>query len=124
MYRSLGCWEDRSDKAIPSIEGSNGLLKEDYWTRVGPIEKCLKVAASRSFTVFAIQNSGQCFTSEDARHTYWKYGMSSGCKNNGEGGGMANHVYEIENGRLTINTKYKISVIYYTTKYNISTCNL
>ena len=102
LYRSLGCWKDKKDsRAIPKIEGSNDLLKDAYSERVGPIEKCLKVAASRSFTIFAIQNSGACFTSEDARHTYWKHGKSSDCHRTGEGGAWANQVYEIENGTFT-----------------------
>ena len=117
MYRSLGCWKDElQDRAIPVIEGSHDLLKDDYSGRVGPIEKCLKVAASRSFTIFAIQNSGECFTSKDARHTYWKHGISSSCHNNGEGAEFANHVYEIENGTFTINRKKKIILIYHYNK--------
>ena len=106
MYRSLGCWKDKkNDRAIPKIEGSDDLLKDAYKYRVGPIEKCLKVAASRSFTTFALANSGACLSGEGARHTYWKHGISSDCHINGEGGPWANHVYEIENGTFTNNRK-------------------
>ena len=43
--------------------------------------------------MFAVQNGGWCAASATAPQTYDKYGKSSACKRDGEGGGWANQVY-------------------------------
>ena len=48
---------------------------------------------------FAIQDGGQCFSSETAHQTYDKYGTSTECLPDGEGGPMANQVYKIKIGK-------------------------
>ena len=54
------------------------------------------------YTVFAVQNGGWCASSASAKTAYMKYGTSSGCRNNGEGGAWANEVYEIQQGKTLI----------------------
>ena len=53
------------------------------------------------YTVFAIQDGGQCFGSPTAQSTYAKYGTSTKCSH-GKGGPMANNVYRMKNGRYIL----------------------
>ncbi|CAH1239935.1 VCAN [Branchiostoma lanceolatum] len=78
-------WDDTS---YPRLDGK-------YLFRQNPIEKCYQVALSRGLTVFAVQNGGWCGGSADGLNTYNKYGPSTACKADGEGGEMANEVYKI-----------------------------
>ncbi|XP_078579894.1 A disintegrin and metalloproteinase with thrombospondin motifs 20-like [Branchiostoma floridae x Branchiostoma japonicum] len=94
-YSSLGCWTDTADRAIPTLEGTDPRLDGDYIARVNPIEKCYMVARSRGFSVFAVQNGGWCAGSADGHDTYDKYGSSSACVADGEGGPYGNNVYQI-----------------------------
>ena len=100
-YRSLGCWKDeRPHSAIPLVEGAIGFLEDDPYERVGPIERCFDLAMNRRLDIFAIQNGGNCLMGAAARGTYKRYGPSDDCLSNGEGGPLANQVYEIENGEF------------------------
>eukprot|EP00058_Branchiostoma_floridae_P024991 XP_002610481.1 hypothetical protein BRAFLDRAFT_85622 [Branchiostoma floridae] len=78
-YQRLGCWKDSTNRAIPSLEGTDSRLADSYGARSNPIEKCYHVALSRGFTVFAVQHGGQCFGSADGHNTFYKYGRSSAC---------------------------------------------
>eukprot|EP00058_Branchiostoma_floridae_P010020 XP_002595508.1 hypothetical protein BRAFLDRAFT_69086 [Branchiostoma floridae] len=93
-YMSLGCWKDKSSRAIGQLEGKDSRLSGDYKRRDDALGKCYQVAKDRGFMVFGVQNGGQCFGSPIAGGTYRKYGPSSGCRG-GEGGGWANDVYRI-----------------------------
>ncbi|KAI8500443.1 hypothetical protein Bbelb_220090 [Branchiostoma belcheri] len=95
QYTSLGCWGDRRDRAIPWLDGKDSRLYGHYQKRHNPTNKCYQVARSRGYTVFAIQDSGACFGSADAQNTYKKYGPSTGCKADGQGGKWSNEVYHI-----------------------------
>ena len=46
--------------------------------------------------MFAVQNGGWCAASATASQTYDKYGKSTACKDDGEGGPWANQVYELK----------------------------
>ena len=48
------------------------------------------------YRMFAVQNGGWCAASASAPQTYDKYGKSTACKGDGEGGPWANQVYELE----------------------------
>ena len=53
-----------------------------------------------SYTVFAIQNGGACFSGPNAESTYKRYGPSDACKG-GRGGAFANSVYKLfDDGKL------------------------
>ena len=54
-----------------------------------------EAANARGFSVFAVQNGGWCASSLLAAQTFDKYGNSSDCKSDGEGGPWANQVYLI-----------------------------
>ena len=47
------------------------------------------------YRVFALQDGGECYSSEDALNTYRKYGPSEDCSVYGQGGSWANHVYMV-----------------------------
>lgn len=92
-YVPLGCYRDTANRAIPQLEGKAPILDGLYWNRANPISKCAVAAMKRGFKMFAVQNGGWCAASATAPKTYDKYGKSSACKNDGEGGGWANQVY-------------------------------
>ncbi|XP_078607291.1 uncharacterized protein LOC144879573 isoform X1 [Branchiostoma floridae x Branchiostoma japonicum] len=100
-YISLGCWRDTDDRAIPTLEGTDPRLDGDYESRENPIEKCYQVALSRGFPVFALQNGGWCAGSADGLNTYDRYGPSTTCASDGEGGPRGNEVYKISGNTLT-----------------------
>jgi len=50
-------------------------------------------ALKRKYRIFAVQNGGECFGSANAQKTFDKYGKSTACGKDGEGGVWANHVY-------------------------------
>ena len=72
-----------------------------YTARKDAIEKCYQAAKKRGFQVFAVQNGGWCAASRLAAKTFDKYGKSSACKTDGEGGPWANQVYYIK-GKQTL----------------------
>ena len=92
-FKSVGCYKDTSKRAIPTIEGKDPILNGFYLSRKNAIAKCAVAARRRGFKMFALQNGGWCATSAKAEKTYNKYGKSSDCKEDGEGGPSANHVY-------------------------------
>merc|ERR1712224_70675 len=92
----LGCWKDSLPRAIESFEDRSSILDGHYKNRKDPISKCYLVAKSNGFKVFALQDGGQCFTSNTASGTFDRYKESKLCSN-GLGGPMANNVYLITN---------------------------
>ena len=101
-YTSLGCWADKWDRAIPTIEGKNSLLDGSYQSRDDAIQKCFEAAKSFGYDVFGVQNSGWCTSSATAKSTYKKHGQSTACLSDGKGGPAANDVYEINQGKLLL----------------------
>ena len=99
-YTSLGCWKDYSSRAISTLEGSSSLLDGAYSRREDAIQKCYQAAKLLGYGVFAVQAGGWCASSATAKSTYEKYGASTACRPDGKGGGWANHVYEINQGKL------------------------
>ncbi|KAI8481126.1 Retinoschisin [Branchiostoma belcheri] len=98
-FTSLGCWRDKySSRAIPILEWTHPRLTGIYRLRRNAIEKCYRVARSRGYTVFALQHGGQCLGGRNAHNTYKKYGSSTACAADGEGGDWANEVYQITGG--------------------------
>jgi hypothetical protein len=93
--KALGCWKDDIPRALPVLEGKSALLDGLYRSRDNPIQKCHAAAAEKGYTIFAVQDSGQCFSSADAKTKYKTHGSSTACASDGEGGPMANSVYEI-----------------------------
>lgn len=93
-YYELGCYEENSKaRAVPSIEGSDALLKGNYKTRKDAIEKCAEVARATGMVIFALSSGGQCAAADDLKN-YKKYGIAENCKD-GKGGNNANDVYRI-----------------------------
>ena len=84
------------DRAIPTLEGTDDILDGDNLTRSDPITKCYEVTKKLGFKVFGLQAGGWCASSSTAEETFNKYGMSSNCENDGEGGPFANQVYYIK----------------------------
>ena len=98
-FVSLGCWKDVIPRAIDGdlepIINPSFLYDEHYKRRSNPVQKCFKAALSQGYSVFAVQDGGQCFSSNSAQFTYKKNGSSNECVQ-GKGGPMANDVYEIK----------------------------
>eukprot|EP00058_Branchiostoma_floridae_P021681 XP_002607171.1 hypothetical protein BRAFLDRAFT_68034 [Branchiostoma floridae] len=113
-YQSLGCWEDRFDRAIPILEGTDPRLDGIYGARNNPVEKCYQVANSRGFIVFAVQDGGQCFGSADGHNTFFKYGRSSACGVDGKGGSWTNEVYLIGVNVALGKPAFQTSLIHHT----------
>ena len=107
-YVTIGCFQDRSNRAIQILEGQDSILDGSYTARKDPIEKCYQAAKKRGFHVFAVQNGGQCAASSSAAKTFDKYGKSSACKSDGEGGPWANQVYYIK-GKRTVTVMCSIA---------------
>ena len=95
-YETMGCFQDRGSRAIPTLEGKDSILDGRYRARQQSIEKCYQAAKKRGFHVFAVQDGGWCASSALAAKTFNKYGKSSACKSDGEGGPLANQVYYIK----------------------------
>ena len=91
----LGCWTDTRDRAIQPLEDKYPTLLNGYRCRANAYEKCFKVTMNLGYQVFALQNGGWCASAPDAENTYQKYGGSSACRVDGEGGEWANQVYKI-----------------------------
>ena len=56
------------------------LYEDDYKTRTNALMKCAEAALDNNFTIFSVQNSGQCFSGKDAEQSYMEYGVSKSCK--------------------------------------------
>ena len=95
-YVSVGCYKDTSNTTILIIEGTDSILDGSYSSRSDPIEKCALAAMRAGFSMFAVQNGGQCAASATAPQTFDKYGKSTVCKADGEGGPSDNEVYLIK----------------------------
>ncbi|XP_063695080.1 uncharacterized protein LOC134826584 isoform X2 [Bolinopsis microptera] len=92
---SLGCWRDTAVRAIATIEGSVSSLTGSYISRANAFDKCLKATLALGNKVFALQHGGWCATAANAGDTYKKYGPSSSCADDGQGGPWGNQVYKI-----------------------------
>ena len=95
-YASVGCYRDTSNRAIQPLEGKDAILDGSYSPRTSPIAKCAVAAMRAGYSMFAVQNGGWCAASASAPETYDKYGKSTACKADGEGGPWANQVYFIK----------------------------
>ena len=84
-FRSLGCWKDSFDRAVPGFQGYL-IVNGSY------VLGCYEIAKSLGFDIFAVQFGGECYTSLEALKSYNKYGGSSDCES-GSGGRLANDVY-------------------------------
>ena len=67
---------------------------------MNPIAKCAVAAMRKEYSMFAVQNGGQCFASDTAAKSFDKYGKSTACGSYGEGGRWASEVYVIRSGKL------------------------
>ena len=92
-YVSVGCYKDTGNRAIPTLEGMDPILDGQYSHRLNAIAKCAVAALKRKYRIFAVQYGGQCFGGATAERTFDKYGKSTACGNDGEGGEWANQVY-------------------------------
>ena len=95
-YKSIGCYKDAQNRAITTVEGTDTILDGSYGSRKNAIAKCAVAGLRKGYTLFAVQNGGDCRTSATATQTFDKYGESDACKADGEGGPWANHVYSLK----------------------------
>ena len=95
-YEIIGCYKDTSKRAIKTLEGTDPILNGSYSTRKNPIAKCAVAAMRKGYNCFAVQDGGRCAASATAPQAFDKYGKSTACKGDGEGGPWANQVYVIK----------------------------
>jgi len=95
-YDEVGCYKDTGSRAIPTLEGKDSILDGYYSSRTNPIAKCAAAAMRAGYRMFAVQDGGWCAASATAIQTYHRYGKSTACKDDGEGGPWANQVYELK----------------------------
>ena len=93
LYKSLGCWKDKSDHAVPTLEGKDARLKGSASSRDYAIDLCYQAAKAKGYHVFALQN-GACYGMRGSER-YQKYGNNTNNCKNGKGGSWANDVYLI-----------------------------
>ena len=98
-YETIGCYKDTSNRAIQPLEGKFSILDGSYGSRKNPIAKCAVAAMRAGYSMFAVQNGGWCAASATAAKTFDKYGKSTACRSDGEGGPWANQVYVIKAGK-------------------------
>lgn len=107
-YKLRECYQDSIPRTIGTLEDNKAnndkvakLLKDPYRERIDPIQKCYKAAKILKYKYFAVQDGGQCFSDasmiseEKAIEAANKTGYSTECFSDGEGGPMANQLYEI-----------------------------
>ena len=51
QFETIGCYQDRASRAIPTLENKEPILDGNYWTRQNPIEKCYEAAKKRGFNL-------------------------------------------------------------------------
>ena len=51
MFKSLGCWKDTGNRAIPSIEGKDKILDGSYSSRTEAFRKCYEATRRRGYKV-------------------------------------------------------------------------
>ena len=95
-FEIIGCYKDAANRAIQTLEGKDTTLDGSYHSRTNPIAKCAVAAMRAGYSMFAVQNGGQCFGSATAPQIFDKYGESAVCKADGEGGFWANQVYSFQ----------------------------
>ena len=95
-YVPVGCYKDTLNRSIQIIEGKDSILDGSYSSRSVPIAKCAVAAMRAGYSMFAVQDGGQCAASATSLQTFDKYGKSTACKADGEGGPSANQVYLIK----------------------------
>ena len=104
-YIHWGCYRDEIPRAIELLEGKKELtliLNGQYRTRKNAIHRCYLAAFKLGYSVFALQDRGQCFSSKAAAKTYKKYGQSSNCGSEKTGGAFANQVYSMKEGNAKV----------------------
>ena len=92
----VGCYQDNRSRAIRTLERNDSILDGPYSPRTSPIAKCAVAAMRAGYSMFAVQDGGWCAASATAPQTYDKYGESTACAADGEGGLWANQVYAIK----------------------------
>ena len=105
----MGCFKDKQDRAIKSLETKCDLLDGHQNNRRDAIDKCYRCARRFGYKVFALQDGGQCFS--DATGDFERYGTAT-CSGNGLDGRYANDVYQI-NGESSFRDLYDIRTSQY-----------
>ena len=92
-YVAVGCYREKQDRAIDTLEGKDSILNDSYYSRENPIAKCAVAAMRKGYNMFAVQDGGLCAAGVTALQTFDKYGKSTNCEVDGTGGPGAINVY-------------------------------
>ena len=103
LYEKVGCFCDNYCGDPPDGTTTRAISGEItfYIPPETAVEKCFERANAAGFTYFALQNDKECFTSEDAGSTYYRFGATTGCRD-GRGGAWMNSVYKIKGKKSPI----------------------
>ena len=101
-HDNVGCYH--SNYPIRSLVGTDPILDGSYRNRKSPIAKCAVAAIRAGYRMFAVQNGGRCVASATAPQTFDKYGKSTACKADGEGGQNTYQVYIIKGNQIIMLT--------------------
>ena len=55
-YEKLGCFKDSEARAVPSLEGQDPLLDDDYTRRQDAVRKCAFAAKKRERKVYVVMS--------------------------------------------------------------------
>ena len=107
---SYGCWWDDATRALTNLEKDIDESFGTYLQRTDPLKQCKNAALGRNFPIFALQDGGECWGTDQQKDPYrhggsnpWeKFGKVNDVSCEPKGGALINHVYEIKTGKLLI----------------------
>ena len=73
-YEKLGCFKDSEARAVPSLEGQDPLLDDDYTRRQDAVRKCALAAKKREHKVYVVMSDGRCSSGADTEKSFAKFG--------------------------------------------------
>ncbi|XP_078342480.1 uncharacterized protein LOC144628280 isoform X1 [Oculina patagonica] len=98
-FYHIGCFNESYNRTMPIQLGN---WRHDSQA----VQKCALAAEKGGYSVFGVQNAGECWSGPQAHMTYKKYGSSTRCVN-GTGGTWAQDVYAFFNASLIANYDIK-----------------
>ena len=94
-YESLGCFRASAKKKPKALQiNYMNFANQGNKKKQTTIDQCARIARAKGYTVFAVQNTAECWSDEDAQNRYDMLGPSGKC-NDGVGLKGTNMVYRL-----------------------------
>ncbi len=101
-YTKLGCFKDTRARAIPSLEGQDPVLYDNYTSRQDVTRKCALAAKRRRHQVFAVMADGQCASGPNTDKNFVKFGYGKKqCSTMAVSNNVYIHGYENVDGKIS-----------------------